>query len=100
MSTFRVARKAYSDLISIGQFTEKRWGKARRRTYLKQLDDCFHNIADNPELGTACDNILAGYRKLSKGSHLIFYRLDSNGTVEIIRVLHKNRDVKRVRFSL
>ncbi len=94
MSTFRVARKAYSDLITIGQFTQKKWGTARRWDYLKQLDDCFHKIADNPEIGVACDEILSGYRKLSKTSHIIFYRQDHSGVIEIIRVLHKNMDAK------
>ncbi len=27
------------------------------------------------------------------GSHLIFYRIDDNGSVEIARVLHGRRDV-------
>ncbi|MDY6930060.1 MAG: type II toxin-antitoxin system RelE/ParE family toxin [Pseudomonadota bacterium] len=29
------------------------------------------------------------YRKYPEGSHIIFYRLATDGVVEIIRILHK-----------
>ena len=94
MSTFKVTRKTVTDLIAIGQFTQKEWGRAQRNIYLKQLDSCFKQLAKNPELGASCDYIKDGYRKFPQGSHLVFYRQDSEGTLEIIRVLHKNMDVE------
>ena len=94
MPTFKVARKAYSDLVAIGRFTEKEWGKAQRITYLKQIDECFLQIARNPEIGTSCDFIRTGYRKFPQASHLIFYRQDAVGVIEIIRVLHRSMDVE------
>lgn len=94
MPNFRVARKAYSDLVAIGRYTEKEWGNAQRATYLKQMDDCFLQIAKNPEIGTACDFIRTGYRKFPQASHLIFYRQDKDGLIEIIRVLHNSMDVE------
>ena len=93
MPSFKVTRKAREDLISIGQYTENEWGKPQRNSYLKQLDACFTQIAEAPEIGINCDFIKAGYRKFPQGSHLIFYRLDSESTVEIIRILHKRMDV-------
>lgn len=93
MPGFRVTRKAQADLIAIGRFTEREWGRNQRKSYLKQLDNSFGKIAENPELGTACDYIKTGYRKLPQGSHLIFYRLGAMGMVEIVRVLHKSMDV-------
>ena len=94
MPSFKVARKAYSDLIAIGRFTEKEWGKSQRITYLKQMDECFLQIANNPDIGTSCDFIRTGYRKFPQASHLIFYRQDQEGLIEIIRVLHKGMDVE------
>ena len=89
-----VTRKAHADLISIGRFTAKEWGISQRNNYLKQLDNCFQQLAENPELGTACDYIAKGYRKFPQGSHIVFYRQSIKGVVQIIRVLHKTMDVE------
>ncbi len=93
MPTYKVSRKAQADLIEIGRYTTKEWRVAQRNTYLKDLDNCFSQIARNPELGVDCDFISRGYRKFPQGSHLVFYRQNDEGIVEIIRVLHKAVDV-------
>jgi len=93
MAAYKLTHKAQYDLLSIGRFTLKEWGVAQRNFYLKQLDACFSQIAENPMLGMACDFIAADYRKLPQGSHVIFYKKGSAGVVEIIRVLHKSMDV-------
>ena len=93
MPTYKVTRKAQADLIEIGRYTTKEWGVTQRNTYLKELDNCFSQIAKNPELGMTCDYIANGYRKFPQGSHLIFYKQDDEDIVEIIRVLHKSMDV-------
>jgi toxin ParE1/3/4 len=89
-----VTRKAHADLIAIGRFTAKKWGVKRRNSYLKQLDECFQRIANNPDLGISCDFIFHDYRKFPKGSHLIFYKQSPEGILQIIRVLHKSMDVE------
>ncbi|MFQ5519114.1 MAG: type II toxin-antitoxin system RelE/ParE family toxin [Mariprofundus sp.] len=94
MPAYRVSNRAQSDLMSIGRFTAKEWGLAQRNFYLKQIDDCFSQIAENPKLGMACDFIANGYRKLPQGSHIIFYKQGSDGIIEIIRVLHQSMDVE------
>jgi len=94
MPAYRVSNKAQSDLLSIGRFTAREWGRAQRNFYLKQIDDCFSQIAENSNLGMACDYISAGYRKIPQGSHIIFYKQDSDGIIEIIRVLHQSMDVE------
>jgi toxin ParE1/3/4 len=93
MANFNVTKSAYSDLIAIGLYTEEEWGRNQRNTYLKQVDTCFMQIAQNPKLGTNCDYIKAGYRKFPQGSHIIFYRQNSESLIDIVRVLHKNMDV-------
>lgn len=94
MPSFKVTRKAQADLIAIGRYTNKQWGVSQRNHYLRQLDDCFHQRAENPELGTSCDFIFKGYRKFPQGSHLIFYKQDSENSIVIIRVLHQSMDVE------
>lgn len=36
-----------------------------------------------------------GYRKLSAGSHTLFYRVTGEGTIDVVRVLHQRMDVDR-----
>ncbi|RLA03618.1 MAG: type II toxin-antitoxin system RelE/ParE family toxin [Gammaproteobacteria bacterium] len=90
MVLFKLSTKAKIDLKKIGVFTEKRWGRSQRNTYLLQFDNCFHQISDNPYIGTTCDQVRPGYRLMPQGSHIIFYRVDDNNLVEISRILHKN----------
>lgn len=93
MSSFKLSAKAKGDLKDIAKHTQDQWGSAQRKLYLKQLDDAFHFLATSPEIGTPFDWIKAGYKKFPQGSHVIFYRVDAQGNIEIIRVLHKRMDI-------
>lgn len=93
MLPFKLTNKAKEDLIGIARYTERTWGRDQRRLYLKQLDAMFHTLTKNPTLGCPCDDIKPGYYKHPEGSHLVFYRLGNDSTIEIIRVLHKRMDV-------
>ena len=46
-------------------------------------------LANIPMAGQACDDVLAGYRRKLEGGHLVFYRGEGEGSVLIVRVLHK-----------
>ncbi len=93
MHRFRIKATARADLKGIAVFTEQTWGRKQRNKYLTELDDAFHRLADNAELGQTCDHIRLGYRVFPVGGHLIFYKLASDKTPEIIRVLHKRMNV-------
>jgi toxin ParE1/3/4 len=92
MTAFQLSKEAKNDLRSIAIFTENRWGKVQRNLYVKQLDDAFLMLAQNPNLGISCDYIRDSYRKFPQGSHIIFYKCDANSTILIVRILHKSMD--------
>ena len=94
MQTFTLSNKAKNDLRDIARYTEKKWGRTQRNLYLKQFDDVFRLLAQAPLSGHACDYIKVGYRKFPQGSHLLFYKITKN-KIEIMRILHKNMDVKK-----
>ena len=94
MNSFTLTQRAKSDLKVIARFTEKRWGLTQRNTYIKQFDDSFNMLAETPSIGKACDCIKIGYQKFPQGSHIIFYKVLTSEKIEIIRILHKNMDVK------
>jgi plasmid stabilization system protein ParE len=57
MEQFQLSNEAKGDLRSIAIFTEKRWGRAQRNLYIKQLDEAFLMLAQSPDLGISCDYI-------------------------------------------
>lgn len=92
MEPFQLSKEAKNDLRSIALFTENRWGKAQRNLYIKQLDEAFLMLAQNPNLGFSCNYIRDGYRKFRQGSHIIFYKHIAQSTILVVRVLHKSMD--------
>lgn len=90
---FKVSKEATNDLREIGRYTQNKWGKAQRRRYLDDLDEKFHFLAENPQMGRRCEKIREGYFRFEFMSHIVFYKLGSEGVL-ISRVLHRNRDVK------
>ena len=96
MKSFQLTGKAKADLKDIALFTTRRWGKERRNIYLKQFDDLFWLLAENPDIGKTCDEIREGYRKFPQGSHVIFYRQLDSQQIRIIRILHKSMDVNPI----
>jgi len=93
MKLFDLTNKAKNDLVKIAVYTEEHWGKAQRNYYIKQFDNLFYLIANNPSAGKACDYIKEGYRKFPQGSHIIFYKKGTTCKIEIIRILHKSMDI-------
>jgi toxin ParE1/3/4 len=89
-----ITAKAKSDLKDIGRYTEARWGKAQRKKYLNEIANCMQELAKNPRLGTACDELHAGLRFQPQGSHLIFFT-SNNGQMVVVRILHQSMDIER-----
>lgn len=96
MKAFHLTVAAKTDLRDIALFTQHRWGIEQRNIYLKQFDDLFWRLAESPDIGKACDEIRAGYRKFPQGSHVIFYQQIGSQQIRIIRILHKSMDVSPI----
>ena len=94
MPTFSLTKQALEDLREIGRYTQERWGREQRRHYLALLDRSFNALAQNPNQGLRCDEIRAGYRKFPSGQHVIFYRQQAAGTIQVVRVLHERMDLE------
>ncbi len=99
MKPFKLTVLANSDLKDIALFTQRKWGREQRNVYLKQFDDLFWMLSENPDIGKSCDEIRDGYRKSPQGSHVIFYKQTGSQEILIIRILHKSMDVNPVRFG-
>jgi toxin ParE1/3/4 len=85
---FRFSRRAEADLLSIGDYTLHKWGKAQAARYIGELEVCCQTLADNPALGRHCDEVRPGLRRHEHGKHVVFYR-QGRGGVLISRILHQ-----------
>ena len=92
MKQFLLTNAAKQDLKSIVKYTEKKWGREQRNIYLKQFDDTFNMLANNPKAGFDCGYIKKGYKKFPQGSHIIYYIKGAASKILVIRILHGAMD--------
>jgi len=95
--SYRLTRKANSDLINIWEYTFENWSVEQADRYIQIITSKFNEICKNPDLGKDYEGIRNKYRGLLIKSHIIFYRILEDDTIEIIRVLHQRMDlIKRI----
>jgi toxin ParE1/3/4 len=97
VSTYRLTRKAASDLAEILLYTSDTWGEAQARRYLNLLSEGFDLIADKPGIGRECGVLAFRLRRLERGKHVIFYR-PARGGVTVARILHQRMLPARLHF--
>ena len=77
-----------ADLLDIGSYTLRTWGEGQTLHYLDDLEACCRQLADNPELGRACDHVRPGLRRIEHERHDVFYRIEAGGIL-VSRILHQ-----------
>jgi plasmid stabilization system protein ParE len=50
VAKFRFSRRAEADLLSIGDYTLRTWGKTQAAHYIGELQVCCQTLADNPTI--------------------------------------------------
>lgn len=88
MAAFRFSRRAEADLLSIGAYTLRTWGKDQAAYYIDDLEECCRMLAENPALGRSCDDVRPGLRRMERGRHVVFYREEAGGIL-VSRILHQ-----------
>ena len=94
MVRYILSPKAKADLSEIWDYGADHWGVDRATDYIRDIQRAIEHAAAHPLRGRACDEVRAGYFKVSVGSHLLFYRLVDD-VLDVVRVLHQRRDVGR-----
>lgn len=94
MSNFRFTNKAVEDLTNIWNHTFDNWSESQADIYYLLLIENCKNIASNPELGKIYKGISKNLKGLQAGRHIIFFRKIEENSVEIIRILHEQMDLK------
>ena len=90
--------RAKRDIVEALKYTHERWGTDQAREYAALIHDALVAIAADPERGKPRDDVRAGIRALHIGQrgrparHILFYRINAAGIVEIVRLLHDAMD--------
>jgi toxin ParE1/3/4 len=84
----RFTRLAEADLLDIGLYTHRTWGRKQCNRYLTELEERCRQLANDPTRGRSCDEIRPGLRRSRVGRHVVFYRVEAGGIL-VSRILHE-----------
>ena len=91
---YALSKKADQDIKAILQYSYRQFSENQAWEYKTTLGQCLQLLADNPDLGGACEWLRAGYRRHGHVSHVIYYKKRVND-IFVARILHKSRNAKQ-----
>jgi toxin ParE1/3/4 len=94
MTKYRLTKEAFSDLEKIWIYTCENFSIKQADKYYKLIISEMERISSNPLSGKSIDFIKEGYRVSQVKSHLIFYMINKDNIIEIVRILHQRMDVE------
>ena len=98
MAQVRRSPLARADLKEVLAYTHGKWGAEQAGRYATLIDEAVDAIRKAPHLGRPRFGVRSGIlahhigRTGRKASHLLYYRIDPNGDIEIVRFLHERMD--------
>lgn len=94
MSRVTLTPKAKADLDDIWGFTLARWGMDQAEKYVRGLWAVMEKQVSDLTNSTDISDVRRGYRKVSSGSHIIFFKVTPGG-IDVVRILHQKMDFNR-----
>ncbi len=94
MAKVRRTKRANQDLISIWRHIALDNPEAATRQ-LTEIEQKFQLLAHFPKIGRAREDIRKGLRTYPCSEYLILYR-QTAGTIEIVRIGHGARDLRKI----
>ena len=94
MTSLIFSPAAQADIDGIYDYTADNWGTTQAERYVGEIRDACLSVAKGGKRSQKVDHIRRGYRRLTVGSHFIFYKSSSAG-IEIVRVIHQRMDAER-----
>lgn len=95
MMNYELTAVARQDIRDINRYTVKQWGKKQAIAYVSALYERFAWLNNRPYLGKKRTDIKENLMSYQEGSHIIFYRIEAQGHIAILRILHQRMDFKR-----
>lgn len=94
MSHFRLSPLASQDLRGIGSYIAQDNLPAAISFVERLLKRC-RDLAEFPGTGRKRDDVKQGYRSATEGDYVILYRVLNESEIEIVRVIHGKRRLKK-----
>lgn len=98
MPTYRLSRKADSDLKEAYFYSFDNFGKPQAEAYAAGLKICFQLLAEQPRIGRTRPGQKEDHRLFFHHSHVVGYRI-IGADILIQRVLDTRRDWQRVLYG-
>lgn len=95
MAKHQFSKSAEQDINNILDYSYLSFGEKIAEHYFVELKKCLEILSENPLIGVNSDSWRKGYFRHSHKSHVIFYKLKTDG-IHIVRILHKSIDSKRI----
>ena len=83
---------ARDDIKDIGRYTQTTWGVAQRDVYLRAFAVFFEQMRDGTITGRARGEIRENLLCYPCNKHMVFFRRNDGGDVQILRILHEYMD--------
>ncbi len=93
MPKYILTNRAIKDLSDIWNYTFDNWSERQADRYYKILLEGCHEISKRPNIGKKYDKVINGLLGYKTGHHIIFYNIESNTNILIIRILHEQMDL-------
>ena len=91
MTELRFTRKAVEDLSDIWRYTVERWSEDRYYGLL--VATCRKIAASTVPIGRRYEQIAEGLYGFRVGRYILFYRIESDRIILIVRILHERMDL-------
>jgi toxin ParE1/3/4 len=86
---------AEADIDDAADYTIRLWGREQALRYVADLRTASEQLADNALQYPLCEQVYPGLRRMRSGMHHIYY-VASGDRVEIVRIIHVQRDPGRL----
>ena len=94
MAKYILTNKAVKDLSDIWNYTFDNWSEKQADKYYQMLLINCQMIAEKPNIGKNYEGVLNRLLGHKIGRHIIFFRIEAEKEILIIRILHEQMDLK------
>ncbi|MCC4212069.1 type II toxin-antitoxin system RelE/ParE family toxin [Leeuwenhoekiella parthenopeia] len=94
MVSYKLSAKAEEDLVEIYKYGVSHFGSLPARNYLLELEETFLMLATRPELLRKASFIAERIFFYQFKGHTIFYLVEDQNEIFVVRVLGKRMDFK------
>jgi len=91
--TYALRPRAKADFRSIAQYSIEQWGSERARTYIEAINQRLVALAAGQVPARSAHFVRQGYLMSPVGRHMIYFRRNGDGRLDVIRILHQSMNV-------